>query len=511
MAPIFNNPLPGKTNETLEYEIVPKKGVYTINVKLPELGETQIKVMMLEETEKSSLMGMAFIHKLASENHQAAQDISRLYSGYHQIFKTNEKKELHAAINHLLKDQQSGELAKEAALYLKQVLGGEPLTFSEGRRLIEGLMPSIYGTLTIPQPKKVYTEQEVRVSEMQASHYAFPDLIKFKGLYYVCFREGNAHVKFEDLGSIRILKGEYNPTAKTWAWKNDGLITHGSYDLRDPKFFTDSHDNLRMIVGGSLVGKKDRTRLHIPYVAVREQDQWNLEEVIIDAPETIEFADADDASEIKARGQWIWSVTWNKDANVGYAFSYRSMSSKLSLVKTLDGKTFHKITEVSSEALDEKSKLFDENDARRSEFLNEATIRFKTDGTAISLIRTSRHGLIGVASPANQHVDWSLNVVPFRLGGPNFIMTKDQSNMWAGTRHFFLNGDNSLDETTILAYMDQKQLVPLLELKSHLDCGYPGMVVEENGNITMVYYSSKREGETAIYIVRIEVPQVDGS
>jgi hypothetical protein len=94
-------------------------------------------------------------------------------------------------------------------------------------------------------------------------------------------------------------------------------------------------------------------------------------------------------------------------------------------------------------------------------------------------------------------------LIPFRLGGPNFVLSSDEHSMWAATRYFFLHQDNELDEATILASMTQKELTPLLRLKSSYDNSYPGIVLEEDGSLTILYYSSTLDTTSNIYITRV--------
>ena len=80
--------------------------------------------------------------------------------------------------------------------------------------------------------------------------------------------------------------------------------------------------------------------------------------------------------------------------------------------------------------------------------------------------------------------------------------------MWAATRYLFLNPDNTLDEATIVAYMDEREhLVPLLRLQSNLDNSYPGIVLEEDGSITVLFYSSEPGGRSNIYVTRVKLPE----
>lgn len=350
-------------------------------------------------------------------------------------------------------------------------------SLENARNLLNKLIPGIEQALTMPLPQKIYPEQEIIVPEMEGEHKAFPDLIKYKGYYYACFREANSHVSYQDFGKIRILKGNFDAETKIWKWENVALLSKQGYDLRDPRFFINRDNALQIMIGGSIINDKNETIMRTPHVAILKNDQW----VILEA--------MTDPSANSATGQWIWRVTWNAYDNQGYALSY-GKNSTLSLMKTADGIKFEKVVDITAAPLTD---------------LSEGTLRFKPDGTAVALIRSRKNGIIGTAAPSDNYTKWSLSVLPFRMGGPNFVISKQQK-MWAATRYFFLKENNILDEATIVGFMDEKSLTPALRLKSGFDTSYPGMVLEEDESLTLIYYSSESEKKSHIYITRIKFP-----
>jgi len=71
---------------------------------------------------------------------------------------------------------------------------------------------------------------------------------------------------------------------------------------------------------------------------------------------------------------------------------------------------------------------------------------------------------------------------------------------------FLSREKNHLDEATIIAQMTEKSLTPALRLKSQSDNSYPGMVLEDGGTISVIYYSSEPNGQSRIYITRLQLP-----
>ena len=465
---------------------VTPEGTYKIEVEvkvddehLEEIEERRETTLVLE-AKKDPLFTMAFIQKLASDGDEQALDIQAIYQGYVNFFESGNKDPLLLISEQILERKGRDPLAQGLAKYLNTLLKNERIDFhlEKSRALMNMLIPGIEQTLTMNLPYKMYAEQQVAVPEMEAQHNAFPDVIRYEGSYYATFREANTHVGYHDFGKIRILKGEFNEVSKVWKWENVGLLARQDYDLRDPKFFINSDHILQLMIGGSKINEENKTVLMTPHVAILKNGEWLLSEAIVDP------------SANGANGQWIWRVTWNPIDNQGYAFSY-GRGPILSLVKTADGILFEKIAEVACEPLMD---------------LSEGTLRFKSDGSAVALIRGKKCGVIGTSSQNEGYAKWSLQSLPFRVGGPNFLISKEEGQMWAATRHFFLNGDNTLDEATIIGFLNEKSLVPAIRLKSHSDNSYPGMVLEDDGSATLLYYSSDLEGKSHIYVTRIKFP-----
>jgi len=464
---------------TPEYKITSSQDTWLISVNTNTPLAHQIKPSIQNEASKSSMLAITYIQQLAKEDVSIAKSISTLYSGYKKYFIDRNTTDFIKICDDIINNGSTETLAKETAHYIRNLLKGKISEKTEGRALAKQIMPSIKQTILMTPPTKVHEEQKISIPEMSAPHNAFPDLIKFKGEYYVCFREALSHVAHNDLGKVRILKGNYNEETKNWNFEHVALLSSDTYDFRDPKFFIDGNQNLRLIIDGSIIDEKETTIDMIPHTASLKQDgKWEIVK-----------AEADkEASGIK--GQWIWRVTWNEFDNCGYGFSY-DKDTGVYLMKTTDGIKFDKISYISNSILPRDS-------------LNEATIRFKKDGTAVAFIRTTRNGLVATASPKDNYKDWALKIIPFRTGGPNFLISETDLKMWASTRHLFVNPDNTLDEATIFGFMDEKRLVPLLRLKSFSDTSYPGMVMENDKSISIAYYSSQEGNKSDVYIVRLK-------
>jgi|GEM_PF-1727247 len=468
MDHVNNSQLPPPT-----YAIVKSIDDLQINVTTPELQPEQVADSMLKEASKSSLCGAAYMHKLAANNLLFAKNAAAIYKGYHAFCADRHQSHLENVSKAIINDPDADEFSLEMARYVIAILENRNPQDSKGKAFIKALLPSFKKTVLSEAPTKLYAEQDVRVPEMTGLHCAFPDLIKFNEVYYATFREGKNHVDADDRGVIRILRGEFDSHSSTWNWQNAGTLTSLEYHFRDPHFFVNGNKQLCMVFNGSVIDEKCQTSKMVPHVATLEENAWNTQKI--------------DLESSHAKGEWIWRVTWNPHDNHGYGLAYNIDSSesgaKLSLVKTHDGVHFERVASVAYTGL--------------SEMLNEATIRFKDDGTLVAFIRSQKHGLIGRASPKSHYKDWSFDVIPFRVGGPNFLFSQREEKMWAATRHLFLTPENIIDETTILASLRGKKLVPLLQLKSEGDASYPGMVLEDDGSLTVLYYTSNPDHKGA--------------
>lgn len=431
-----------------KHSIREQNGQYKIHVslrkhweKIQALSTEERFLLLLQLAKEKPLVAMAYIHKFAKRGDPLAQQVARAYAGYQQFLAAQDP----TLISELIKDP-------------------------DVRSLIDTLIPGFDKTLAAPRVVLADPEQIIRVSEMSCAYNAFPDLIHYQGSYYLSFREAGKHQGKRDLGKVRILKGKYQD--KKWSWENAALLESEIYDLRDPKFYVDGKGVLRLMIGGSVIGKKG-TKKMVPHVGSLIDGQWSLEQATL-SPETPPL------------GQWLWQVSWNQKENAGYGFAYGINDYKtLYLMKTLDSSHFEKIAQIS----DEDKKLN----------LTETTIRFKEEGSALALIRADSKTIIGKSSP--DYTEWQLTKTAFHGGGQNFVFMGDQAVVT--TRHIFLNSDNVVEERMLIGLIEDDQIIPVKTLPSQFDTGYAGIVVEDDKTLTVAYYSCKTIDSSDIYVVTV--------
>ena len=292
----------------------------------------------------------------------------------------------------------------------------------------------------------------------KAPHNAYTDLIKFNGTYYCSYSE--EYSSFIDTtkarGGIRILRSK---TGKNW--ESVALIQKEGMDLCNPRFSITPDRQIMIIMDGSVS----------PLVSFSDKKG----DVFFD-PETV---NADNT--IILGKKRLWKVTWFR--GTGYALLYKpnSKEDKLSLLKTIDGKNFEKITKIKVDGL-----------------LNESTLRFDQKGTMYALISREdgdEKGTLGIS--IWPYTEWryckmnnSQNKFNFTIVNKNIVMVATGVSVpELNTRIVVVNKNGYLKE--------------IVKLPLGKDSFYPGILTEP-ANL-LVSCCSSHEGKSAIYLVKVPI------
>ena len=303
-------------------------------------------------------------------------------------------------------------------------------------------------------------------------HNAFTDLKRWHGQWWCVFRESDAHVGGD--GVVRVIVSADGET-----WESAAALAERDVDLRDPKLTVTPDDRLMIMCGGSVYLGTKVLKGRQPRVAFSADGRkWTGPQKVLE------------------EGDWLWRVT--SQDGVAYGVSYRPAPAVEGKVATGDGVLllFRSRNGVAWETV---SRL--EVTSRP----NEATLRFRKDGTMIAMVRREegdKLGWFGEAKPP--YTRWTWHPGNLRLGGPDFVELPD--GRWiAGTRIYDKKTGGPAEKVgTIVASIDAAfQLTPLVTLPSGGDTSYSGFVWHE-GLLWTSYYSS-HEGKASIYLAKIRL------
>ena len=299
-------------------------------------------------------------------------------------------------------------------------------------------------------------------------HNAFTSIEKFKGEYYVTFREGESHIFDKNgnaAGKIRILHSKDGVK-----WEALPAIGKEGYDLRDPKFSITPDGRLMVIIGGSIYKNKELVGSQ-PHVMFSHDGRTFSE------PQPVNVD-----PRYRTERDWLWRVTWHN--GVGYSVSYgrnEQGQTPLYLYSTTDGINYKHI----------QSFEFDN-------FPNEATIRFLQDGRMAIMVRREqgdRECMWGVSNAP--YTEWEWKKMGTFLGGPDFIVLDDE-HIVAGGRTFL----TSVAKTSLLLGNKDGRFEQIVELPSGGDTSYPGFVVVDD-ELWVSYYSMHNSKNASIHLAKI--------
>jgi hypothetical protein len=321
-----------------------------------------------------------------------------------------------------------------------------------------GLAPAIVRA----EPRLV----EVRKIWDQGAHNAFTDLVRFRGRWYCCFREGKGHVSAD--GHMRILMSK-----DTREWTSAAIVRADNADLRDAKLCVTPRNELMLSGAAALIPSTPHRHQSMAWFS-KDGAQWSG---------AVTIGDPD---------FWLWRVTWHGKAaySTGYSTQVNRNQRTFRLYRSEDGRKFQTIVE----------NLGIPNSP------GESTIRFNRDGEAICLLRrdpyngqpsipaTAATALVGRAHAPYTKWDWKDTAT--RVGGPNFIRLPDGRYVAVVRLH-----DGKVRTALCWLDIDRAKLDEFLPLPSGGDSSYAGLVVE--GDTLRISYYSTHEQKTSIYLAKV--------
>ena len=308
-------------------------------------------------------------------------------------------------------------------------------------------------------------------------HNAFTDLTRWRGKWYITFREAEGHVGGD--GKIRVLE-----SSDGVKWDSAALIGETGIDLRDPKFSITPDDRLMIVCGGSVYEGKVLKGRQPRVTFSQDAREWTPPQRVLN------------------EGEWLWRVTWHD--GVAYGASYNA-AQRTSAAAQEAAKSS---APVESGPAEWKLKLFASRDGVKYELRthfdvpghpNETTLRFLSDGRMVAQVRREggdKQAWIG-NSPA-PYTQWEYAPAGQRIGGPNFIVLP-RDEMWAVGRKY------EPAAHTVLAKFTTKSYEPVLNFPSGGDTSYAGLVWHED-RLWVSYYSSHEAKKSRIYFAKVKLP-----
>ncbi len=307
----------------------------------------------------------------------------------------------------------------------------------------------------IPSTSTVHTN----IALTSANHLAFPDLIFYNNIWYLTYRESDAHV-FGTFSKIKVYKSF---DFKVWTEINSYELI--DFDLRDPKF---SYDEIT-----------DNIYLHIPatntngfYGVIRKNfivgfNKQNLQFLSDSLQHTFTLL-------AKFPNDWLWRPVWHE--GILFAGGYKHGNLR-----------FYKYENYNKPPL-----IFSYLEGNGA---SEATFKFYGD-KIFSIVRRGVDAYFGVGllsdvmyfDSLSSIVNFEWTSLPFpQLGGPNMVIYNDKAYIGGRTPEF---------KTVIINYsISNNEIENIEELFSYGDNSYPGMVLH-NGYIYGVYYTQSEDLKT---------------
>lgn len=312
-------------------------------------------------------------------------------------------------------------------------------------------------------------------------HNAFTDLIRWKGMYYLCFRHGESHNSMD--GEIRVMR---SPDMRAWEpWGT--LDTYG--DDRDPHFVS-TEDRLYVYFGvwdlehAEDSGTPDRQDVRSHFASSDDGETWSKVQGVYE------------------QKWWLWRVRRHGEAfySIGYsAFRPRPAMRESRLLRSENGLDWEHVSTVTTERMS-----------------GEADMWFEAEGSMWTVTRTGDapgNAWLHRSDTAKQN--WSAHDLGDLIHSPAIVNWKD--------RFFIAGRGRNPDDgyVTRLWELDPAghRLRPLLTLPSGGDTSYPGLMADpasldaDQPALFISWYSQhEKESEpgytpstASVYVARVRV------
>ena len=329
-------------------------------------------------------------------------------------------------------------------------------------------------------------------------HNAFTDFQRFKGRYYICFRNGQSHVS-PDGKAVVIASDDLA------CWERPAVPVNTAGDDRDPHMAA-TPDRLFLYTGsvtrpdpgltGNDVVRVIRTRC----VYSEDGETWS------------------EPAKVYRDGYWLWGVGRANGLFYGLAYGNEpeardGQPTELHLLQSTDGLDWERVSIVTKNG-------------------SEATFRVSADGTMRVAIRGGDENRFTLAVAKPPYTDWRLVDLGDSIPAPLLVEAGGREYV-IGRQHLRDPGDPDgsgdpggpggpggpadrgriVGRRTSIWRVEKDGVVHVLDLPSGGDTSYAGVVQQEDGALLLSYYSQHEveTGETHylypanIYLARVRL------
>lgn len=229
-----------------------------------------------------------------------------------------------------------------------------------------------------------------RVDDREKTRLEFPDLIRFKDVWYCAFREGDEHINHPS-GRCRIIS-----SVDGKHWETVQLLTWQGGDLREPKFSITANGDLMLQSCVYFVSQEPRPweHIHLHYIFDSPATPPNDQEMNV-ARQSVTWLSSDGKNWgtpyacPSGINTWLWRSTWHN--GMGYSVSYCGKDEQGVLYRTRDGKQWRPL----------KAPFFPTTQ------YNEAALTFADNDDAWCIARGEEDSLLGHGkAPYYQEWTW---------------------------------------------------------------------------------------------------------
>lgn len=317
-------------------------------------------------------------------------------------------------------------------------------------------------------------------------HNAFTDFQRFKGRYYICFRNGLSHVSPE--GKAVVIASD-----DLTCWERTAVPVNTTGDDRDPHM-TATEDGLFLYVGSvtrpdpGLAGNDVLRVIRTNCVYSEDGETWS------------------DPVKVYRDGYWLWGVGRANGRFYGLAYgnepdAREGQPTELHLLQSLDGLDWQLVSVVTKNG-------------------SEATFRVTPGGEMRIAIRGGDENRFTLAVAKPPYTDWQLKDLGDSIPAPRLVEAGGREYV-IGRQHLRdPDGPGGSDDRgqvvgrrTSIWSVEEDGVVHVLDLPSGGDTSYVGVVKEEDGALLLSYYSQHevKTGEkhylypANIYLARVRL------